>query len=165
VKLSRVRFPPPPPLPDWRCCQPGQPCFVRAFEADQTAAVRSRETHGLAAPWWPHGRRGEQRFSRKLEIIGRRLPRRSPRAASCMVSAGYSHPIFFGRKIGFPRGITFSVAEQHPGDWFSGSNRVAGRSMKPPRSAPFRPPEPYQGKGIKFRGRAHPAQGRQIWQK
>ena len=81
-------------------------------------------------------------FERKLEINGVGY-RAEVTGEKLKMALGYSHPVVFK----LPKGISGKVDK----------NRIRSRASiascsarRPRRSASFRPPEPYKGKGIKY---------------
>ena len=85
-------------------------------------------------------------FEKRLEIVGRRLPRRSCGAPRWRSRSGFSHPV----TVEPPDGISFEVpapdADRGP------RHRQAGRGQVAAEIRAVRPPEPYKGKGIRYAG-------------
>ena len=107
---------------------------------------RSRERHGLSRTLVANRVEGvSQGFTRKLEIVGVGY-RASLQGKKLVVSAGYSHPV----EMVPPEGVSFSV-ENNTTVFVSGADKEAvGNEAAKVRA--IRPPEPYQGKGIKYEG-------------
>lgn len=84
-------------------------------------------------------------FSKELEIVG--VGYRVEKAGNDIkLAIGYSHPVV----IKAPEGITFDI-EGNTGIKISGSDRQAVGQMAAEIRG-VRPPEPYKGKGIKYKG-------------
>ncbi|MFM9086582.1 MAG: 50S ribosomal protein L6 [Cyanobium sp.] len=114
--------------------------------APASASRRSRERHGLSRPLVANLVEGVSTvFTRKLEIIGVGY-RAQVQGKTLVVSAGYSHPV----EMLPPDGVTFAV-ENNTTVLVSGADKeVVGNEAAKVRA--IRPPEPYQGKGIKYEG-------------
>lgn len=83
-------------------------------------------------------------FEKKLELTGVGY-RAQMQGADLVLSLGFSHPV----KITPPAGITLAVADN--GITVSGGDKVmVGQTAALIRKV--RPPEPYKGKGIKYKG-------------
>lgn len=84
-----------------------------------------------------------QGWSKKLELVGTGY-RAEVNGDTLSVAIGYSHPV----KINAPKGISFRVEKSDI--TIDGIDReVVGQTAAKIRS--FRPPEPYKGKGIKYK--------------
>lgn len=107
---------------------------------------RSRERHGLCRTLVANMVEGvSQGYTRKLEIIGVGY-RAAVQGTKLVVSAGYSHQV----EMVPPEGVTFAV-EGNTTVFVSGANKeLVGNEAAKVRA--IRPPEPYKGKGIKYRG-------------
>lgn len=85
-------------------------------------------------------------FERFLEIHGVGY-RAEMQGKNLILSVGYSHPV----EMAPPEGITFEVLERNNVIRVSGYNKqVVGQISAEIRKV--RPPEPYKGKGIRYRG-------------
>ena len=78
-------------------------------------------------------------------------PSRAPRSISPL---GYSHPVVYEA----PEGITFEVPDNTHINVKGINKQQVGQVAAEIRAK--RPPEPYKGKGILLRRRAHPSQAR-----
>ena len=107
---------------------------------------RSRERHGLCRTLVANMVEGvSQGYTRKLEIVGVGY-RAAVQGKKLVVSAGYSHQI----EMVPPDGITFAV-ENNTNVFVSGADKeLVGNEAAKVRA--IRPPEPYNGKGIKYEG-------------
>ena len=83
-------------------------------------------------------------FSRILDINGVGY-RAEVRGQELHMTLGYSHPIVFP----LPQGVTAAVERQVIVTLTSANRQLLGETAAKIRS--FRPPEPYKGKGIKYR--------------
>ena len=101
--------------------------------------------HGLARKLIANMVEGVSKgFTRVLEIngVGYRAEVRGP---DLHIALGYSHPIVYP----LPKGVTASVERQIIITLTSADRRLLGETAAAIRG--FRPPEPYKGKGIKYR--------------
>ena len=101
--------------------------------------------HGLARKLIANMVEGVSKgFTRVLEIngVGYRAEVRGP---DLHIALGYSHPIVYP----LPKGVTASVERQIIITLTSADRRLLGETAAAIRA--FRPPEPYKGKGIKYR--------------
>jgi large subunit ribosomal protein L6 len=104
-----------------------------------------RALHGLTRKLIANMAQGvSQGFSRVLEINGVGY-RAEVKGQELHMTLGYSHPVVFA----LPVGVTASVERQIIITLNSADRQVLGEVAAKIRS--FRPPEPYKGKGIKYR--------------
>lgn len=104
-----------------------------------------RALHGLTRKLIANMARGvSQGFSRVLEINGVGY-RAEVRGQEIHVTLGFSHPVVFR----LPAGVTASVERQTIITLNSADRQLLGETAAKFRS--LRPPEPYKGKGIKYR--------------
>ena len=82
-------------------------------------------------------------FERKLEINGVGY-RAEVDGQKLNLALGFSHPVVFA----LPKGIAAKVDKNTRHPRRASTRRCSAR--RPRRSARFRPPEPYKGKGIKY---------------
>lgn len=83
-------------------------------------------------------------FTRVLEINGVGY-RAEVKGSNLHIALGYSHPIVYP----LPKGVTANVERQIIITLTSADRRLLGETAAAIRG--FRPPEPYKGKGIKYR--------------
>lgn len=101
--------------------------------------------HGLARKLIANMVEGVSKgFTRVLEINGVGY-RAEVRGSDLHIALGYSHPIVYP----LPKGVTATVERQIIITLTSADRRVLGETAAAIRG--FRPPEPYKGKGIKYR--------------
>jgi len=106
---------------------------------------RFRALHGLTRKLIANMARGvTQGFSRVLEINGVGY-RAEVKGQEIHMTLGYSHPVVFP----LPPGVTASVERQVIITLSSADRQLLGEMAAKIRS--LRPPEPYKGKGIKYR--------------
>jgi large subunit ribosomal protein L6 len=111
-------------------------------EADQR---RSRALHGLTRKLIANMAQGvSQGFNRILEINGVGY-RAEVRGQEIHVTLGYSHPVVFR----LPSGVTAAIERQTIVTLSSADRQLLGETAAKFRS--LRPPEPYKGKGVKYR--------------
>lgn len=104
-----------------------------------------RALHGLTRKLIANMAQGvSQGFVRVLEINGVGY-RAEVKGQEIHMTLGYSHPVVFR----LPPGVTASVERQIIITLSSADRQVLGEVAAKIRS--FRPPEPYKGKGIKYR--------------
>ncbi len=84
-------------------------------------------------------------FTRELEIVGVGY-RAEAKEDKLMLNVGYSQPVEFT----LPTGVTVSVEKQTKITLGGIDNVILGQTAATIRG--FRPPEPYKGKGIRFKG-------------
>ncbi|MBI4525121.1 MAG: 50S ribosomal protein L6 [Deltaproteobacteria bacterium] len=111
----------------------------------ETEARKSRALHGLTRKLIANMVEGVSRgFSRTLEINGVGY-RAEIKGSDIHFSLGYSHPILFP----LPTGVTATVDRQTILTVTSADRELLGKTAA--RIRQLRPPEPYKGKGIKYR--------------
>jgi large subunit ribosomal protein L6 len=106
---------------------------------------KARALHGLTRKLIANMAQGvSQGFIRVLEINGVGY-RAEVKGQEIHMTLGYSHPVVFR----LPPGVTASVERQIIITLSGADRQVLGEVAAKIRS--FRPPEPYKGKGIKYR--------------
>ncbi len=106
---------------------------------------KSRAIHGLTRKLIANMAQGvSQGFSRVLDINGVGY-RAEVKGQEIHMTLGYSHPVVFP----LPAGISASVERQIIITLTSADRQLLGETAAKIRS--LRPPEPYKGKGIKYR--------------
>jgi large subunit ribosomal protein L6 len=106
---------------------------------------KARALHGLTRKLIANMAQGvSQGFVRVLEINGVGY-RAEVKGQEIHMTLGYSHPVVFR----LPPGVTASVERQIIITLSGADRQVLGEVAAKIRS--FRPPEPYKGKGIKYR--------------
>ena len=95
-----------------------------------------------------------QGFARELEIQGVGY-RAEASGKKLKLALGFSHPI----EMPIPQGSRSRSSDNKI--THRGHRPAAASASSPPNVRALRPPEPYKGKGIRYVGRARPAQGRQ----
>lgn len=111
----------------------------------ETEDRKSKALHGLTRKLVANMVEGVSRgFTRVLDINGVGY-RAEVKGTELHMTLGYSHPIVFP----LPAGVTASVERQIIITLTSADRRVLGETAAAIRS--FRPPEPYKGKGVKYR--------------
>ena len=106
---------------------------------------KSRAIHGLTRKLIANMAHGvSQGFSRVLDINGVGY-RAEVKGQEIHMTLGYSHPVVFP----LPAGISASVERQIVITLTSADRQLLGETAAKIRS--LRPPEPYKGKGIKYR--------------
>jgi large subunit ribosomal protein L6 len=104
-----------------------------------------RALHGLTRKLIANMAQGvSQGFSRVLDINGVGY-RAEVRGQEIHMTLGYSHPVIFP----LPQGVTASVERQVIITLSGADRQLIGETAAKIRS--LRPPEPYKGKGIKYR--------------
>jgi large subunit ribosomal protein L6 len=104
-----------------------------------------RALHGLTRKLISNMAQGvSQGFNRVLDINGVGY-RAEVKGQEVHMTLGYSHPVVFP----LPPGVTASVERQIIITLSSADRQLLGETAAKIRS--FRPPEPYKGKGIKYR--------------
>ncbi len=116
---------------------------VRLARADD--AKRSRAFHGLARALVANMVEGVSRgYRRELELQGVGF-RGAMQANKLVMSLGFSHPVEFTA----PAGVTIEVKESRIA--VSGPDKQQVGNVAA-RLRAFHPPEPYQGKGVRYVG-------------
>ena len=111
----------------------------------QTDDRKARALHGLTRKLIANMTQGvSQGFTRVLDINGVGY-RAEVKGQEIHMTLGYSHPVVFL----LPTGVTAAVERQVIITLTSADRQVLGESAAKIRS--LRPPEPYKGKGIKYR--------------
>ncbi len=111
----------------------------------QTEDRRIRALHGLTRKLIANMAQGvSQGFTRVLDINGVGY-RAEVKGQEIHMTLGYSHPVVFP----LPAGVTAAVERQVIITLSSADRQVLGETAAKIRS--LRPPEPYKGKGIKYR--------------
>lgn len=106
---------------------------------------KSRAVHGLTRKLIANMAQGvSQGFSRVLDINGVGY-RAEVKGQEIHMTLGYSHPVVFS----LPTGVSASVERQIIITLTSADRQLLGETAAKIRS--LRPPEPYKGKGIKYR--------------
>ncbi|HEY6997480.1 MAG TPA: 50S ribosomal protein L6 [Phototrophicaceae bacterium] len=106
---------------------------------------KSRAVHGLTRKLIANMAQGvSQGFSRVLDINGVGY-RAEVKGQEIHMTLGYSHPVVFP----LPTGVSASVERQIIITLTSADRQLLGETAAKIRS--LRPPEPYKGKGIKYR--------------
>jgi large subunit ribosomal protein L6 len=107
---------------------------------------RNRALHGLTRSLIANNVEGvSQGFSKTLEIVGVGY-RAQPQGKGLRLSLGFSHPIDFPA----PDGISFETPNQTTIVVKGADKQQVGHTAAVIRS--FRPPEPYKGKGVRYKG-------------
>lgn len=107
---------------------------------------QNRAFHGLFRTLIANAVEGVSKgFSKQLEIVGIGY-RAEMQGANLVLSVGYSHKINFEP----PKGITIAVAEQTLITVSGADKQMVGEVSAKIRG--FRKPEPYKGKGIRYKG-------------
>jgi len=111
----------------------------------QTEERKVRALHGLTRKLIANMTQGvSQGFTRVLDINGVGY-RAEVKGEEIHIALGYSHPVVFS----LPAGVTAAVERQVVITLSSADRQVLGETAAKIRS--LRPPEPYKGKGIKYR--------------
>ncbi|HEY5542813.1 MAG TPA: 50S ribosomal protein L6 [Candidatus Binatia bacterium] len=111
----------------------------------QTEDRKIRALHGLTRKLIANMTQGvSQGFTRVLDINGVGY-RAEVKGQEIHMTLGYSHPVVFP----LPAGVTAAVERQVIITLSSADRQVLGETAAKIRS--LRPPEPYKGKGIKYR--------------
>ena len=107
---------------------------------------RHKALHGLVRSLVANMVKGvDEGFSKTLEIIGVGY-RADPSGDGLRILVGYSHPIDYPA----PEGVTLKCPDQTTIVVSGADKQKVGQAAAEIRS--FRPPEPYKGKGIRYRG-------------
>lgn len=111
----------------------------------ETDERKMRALHGLTRKLIANMAQGvSQGFTRVLEITGVGY-RAEVKGQEIHMTLGYSHPVVFA----LPAGVSASVERQVVITLTSADRQLLGEMAAKIRS--LRPPEPYKGKGIKYR--------------
>lgn len=111
----------------------------------ETEERQVKALHGLTRKLIANMVEGVSRgFSRVLEINGVGY-RAEAKGTELHLALGYSHPVVFP----LPPGVTAAVERQIIITLHSADKEILGKTAAVIRS--LRPPEPYKGKGIKYR--------------
>jgi large subunit ribosomal protein L6 len=111
----------------------------------QTDQRKFRALHGLTRKLIANMAQGvSQGFNRVLEINGVGY-RAEVRGQEIHVTLGYSHPVVFR----LPSGVTAAIERQTIVTLSSADRQLLGETAAKFRG--LRPPEPYKGKGVKYR--------------
>jgi large subunit ribosomal protein L6 len=111
----------------------------------ETDERKMRALHGLTRKLIANMAQGvSQGFTRVLEITGVGY-RAEVKGQEIHMTLGYSHPVVFA----LPAGVSASVERQVVITLASADRQLLGEMAAKIRS--LRPPEPYKGKGIKYR--------------
>lgn len=113
--------------------------------APSETAVNSAMAGTIRALLGNHVKGVSQGFERSLELVGVGY-RAQAQGTVLNLSLGYSHPIAFA----VPEGITIETPTQTEIVVKGHDNQQVGQVAANIRS--FRPPEPYKGKGVKYKG-------------
>ena len=133
-------------------------CYARTSTQDQKTGLESqvrvlrqaeerqvKALHGLTRKLIANMVEGVSRgFSRVLEINGVGY-RAEAKGAELHLTLGYSHPVVFP----LPPGVTASVERQTVITLHGADKQLLGKTAAVVRD--LRPPEPYKGKGVKYR--------------
>jgi len=111
-----------------------------------TESREHRSLHGLTRTLVANMVTGvSQGFTKNLELVGVGY-RVQKQGSDVVLSLGYSHPI----RVTPPDGISIDVADQSHFSVSGISAELVGQVAADLRK--YRPPEPYKGKGIMYRG-------------
>ena len=111
-----------------------------------TDQTRHRALHGLTRSLISNMVEGVSKgFLKELELVGVGY-RAAKQGNDLQLNLGFSHPI----KFAVPEGITVDVPEPTKVNISGADKELVGRVTSQIRN--FRPPEPYKGKGILFKG-------------
>lgn len=104
-----------------------------------------RALHGLARALVANAVHGVTHgFRKEMDIVGVGY-RAEVKGSDLHIALGYSHPIVYP----LPKGVSASVERQIIITLTSADRRLLGETAAAIRG--FRPPEPYKGKGVKYR--------------
>jgi len=111
-----------------------------------TDQTRHRALHGLTRSLIANMVEGVSKgFTRELELVGVGY-RASKQGEDLSLNLGFSHPVKFAQ----PEGIVFEVPDPARVNIIGSDKELVGRTASQIRK--LRPPEPYKGKGILYRG-------------
>lgn len=109
-------------------------------------SVAARSLHGVSQTTLQNMVKGVvENFSKDLEIQGVGY-RAEVKGKNLQLSLGFSHPVLFP----IPEGIVVKVASQTQVEIIGCDKVLVGQVAATIRK--LRPPEPYQGKGIRYKG-------------
>ena len=107
---------------------------------------RHRALHGLTRSLIANIVEGVSKgFTRELELVGVGY-RAAKQGDDLLLNLGFSHPV----KFDHPEGIVFEVPDPSRVNIVGSDKELVGRTASQIRK--LRPPEPYKGKGILYRG-------------
>lgn len=129
------------------------PSAVMVEQGDQMLLIKrkkndrlSKSLHGLARSLIANMVMGvEKGWQKKLELIGVGF-RAQTEGEKLILNIGYSHPV----EVVAPQGIQFTVADNTKITVSGIDKNLVGQMAASIRKA--KPPEPYQGKGIRYLG-------------
>ncbi|GAC1328535.1 MAG: 50S ribosomal protein L6 [Candidatus Dormibacteria bacterium] len=111
-----------------------------------TDQTRHRALHGLTRSLIANMVEGVSKgFTKELELVGVGY-RASKQGDDLSLNLGFSHPVKFAQ----PDGILFEVPDPARVNIIGSDKELVGRTASQIRK--LRPPEPYKGKGILYRG-------------
>jgi large subunit ribosomal protein L6 len=111
-----------------------------------TDQTRHRALHGLTRSLIANMVEGVSKgFTKELELVGVGY-RASKQGDDLQLNLGFSHPVKFAQ----PAGILFEVPDPARVNIIGSDKELVGRTASQIRK--LRPPEPYKGKGILYRG-------------
>ena len=111
-----------------------------------TDQTRHRALHGLTRSLIANMVEGVSKgFTKELELVGVGY-RASKQGDDLALNLGFSHPVKFTQ----PEGILFEVPDPARVNIVGSDKELVGRTASQIRK--LRPPEPYKGKGILYRG-------------
>jgi large subunit ribosomal protein L6 len=111
-----------------------------------TDQTRHRALHGLTRSLIANMVEGVSKgFTKELELVGVGY-RASKQGNDLQLNLGFSHPVKFTQ----PEGILFEVPDPARVNITGSDKELVGRTASQIRK--LRPPEPYKGKGILYRG-------------
>ena len=114
--------------------------------ARPTDQTRHRALHGLTRSLIANMVEGVSKgFTRELELVGVGY-RAAKQGNDLQLNLGFSHPVKFVQ----PEGITFEVPDPSRVIVGGSDKELVGRTASQIRK--LRPPEPYKGKGILYKG-------------
>lgn len=114
------------------------------LQADEKAASNARALQGVSRTLLHNMVHGVSiGFTRELDIVGVGF-RAATKGTTLSLTVGFSHPVDYA----LPQGITAKV-ENNTRIVVSGADKVLV-GMVAAKIRSFRPPEPYQGKGIRY---------------
>ena len=96
--------------------------------------------------WRTWSRACRKGYERKLELVGVGY-RAAVQGKKLNLTLGFSHPVVYA----IPEGITIETPTPDR-NRHQGHGPAEASARWPPRSAAYRPPEPYKGKGVRYSG-------------